>query len=377
MPYPKVWGNLAPWSDLGPWATERWADIEQWYGITGGGPANLTRNESDDAQAVDVASGSVSSGAQSRTASDTAQAVDVAVAAEIFSRSVADTAQSVENLTRTSTRTRSVTDTAQAVEAVVRSRNLVRSVSDNSLGVDVATRAAQTFTRGIAEVSFSTDVATQGTLQNLTRSATDTALSGEVISRVLVRGRATTEIALASDVATRATQVFVRLVTDQARALDTATKFIAIEGGYPEVTNGTVEVILSHMTRITLSDEVLPRWGGEVTKQFRMKQGDLEPNLEVVLRYQDGSPINLAAAESVKLRFSDRDEMFFERTCSVAPQALEEDWGKVSYAWQAGDTDTYGDFRATWVITWPNTRPQTVPSKAYTPVKIDEVEVIT
>lgn len=108
---------------------------------------------------------------------------------------------------------------------------------------------------------------------------------------------------------------------------------------------------------------------------FKMKQGDLEPDLEMTLCKSDGvTPVDLSAALSVKIRFVRRRHEIFERAMTVVSQATEANWGKVSYAWQAGDTDIPGDYQATFVVEWAGgTRPQTFPASRYQPVRIERV----
>lgn len=110
-----------------------------------------------------------------------------------------------------------------------------------------------------------------------------------------------------------------------------------------------------------------------MAEQIRMKQGDLEPAFQVTLKYANGKPVDLSDAEEVRIRFSTITNELFERVVDILDQSDEANWGKVSYSWQSGDTAEPGTYQATWVVDWPNTRPQTFPSKSYTPVHIEEV----
>lgn len=106
---------------------------------------------------------------------------------------------------------------------------------------------------------------------------------------------------------------------------------------------------------------------------FTMKKGDLEPYLEAVLTDEADNPVDLSSASSVQLRIALGEVQKALRTCTVVAPQVGDDKGKVRYSWVAADTENEGNYRLTWVVTWPNTRPQTFPAQAYVPFRVEDV----
>ena len=94
-----------------------------------------------------------------------------------------------------------------------------------------------------------------------------------------------------------------------------------------------------------------------------MIKNDLRPPLKVSLKWEDGSIVDLtdctvvfsmasvAVGEAIKI---DRE-----------PPDIDSDptTGKVTYNWKSGDTDEGGKFKGEFEVTFPDTKPQTFPSK--------------
>lgn len=99
---------------------------------------------------------------------------------------------------------------------------------------------------------------------------------------------------------------------------------------------------------------------------FFIKKGDQAPSLRC--RLLDGSlqPINLSSASSVALKMQGKS---LTGVSSVLNEAVHGR-GVVSHAWSSSDTNTPGEFRAEWKITWGSGLVQTVPSEGFFTVKV-------
>jgi hypothetical protein len=107
---------------------------------------------------------------------------------------------------------------------------------------------------------------------------------------------------------------------------------------------------------------------------FIIKQHDLRPRYRVKLTQTDPSnptatiPVDLTDATSVRFLMSTASGT----TAKVdAPAAfVDRTGGIVEYAWQAGDTDTVGDYSIEFEVMW-GTEPQTFPSNGYFTARIN------
>lgn len=101
----------------------------------------------------------------------------------------------------------------------------------------------------------------------------------------------------------------------------------------------------------------------------RMKQHDLEPPLRLVVL--DGvKAVDLTNAQDAYLIIEgivDRELMTID-----PDQTVDGNRGHVSYAWQAGDTDTIGEFNFEIEVMWPGDRPQTFPVKSYAVLSVED-----
>lgn len=92
---------------------------------------------------------------------------------------------------------------------------------------------------------------------------------------------------------------------------------------------------------------------------FTIKKDDTGPTIMEYLYDSDGSPINLTGA-SVEFHLLDPDGSTI--TVNSAATIADATTGKVSYAWQAADTDTAGVFKREWQITFGSGMIVTVPN---------------
>lgn len=116
---------------------------------------------------------------------------------------------------------------------------------------------------------------------------------------------------------------------------------------------------------------------------FRIKQHDLKPSLQVVLLsdmpQQDpglppqSNPVNLTQATAARLLMSSRRTgLKVSGAMTIADQSVVANLGLVTYDWQAGDTDTVGQFDAEIEVTWPTGKPQTFPANQYFTVDVQK-----
>lgn len=96
-----------------------------------------------------------------------------------------------------------------------------------------------------------------------------------------------------------------------------------------------------------------------------MKRGDLKPDLTITCT-SDGSSVDLTTAASVQvvIRKVGDAAALFTRT------ATGDANGVVTMTWQAGDTDTVGQYATEVLVTWPGSRPQRFPGDSYLTFRI-------
>lgn len=95
---------------------------------------------------------------------------------------------------------------------------------------------------------------------------------------------------------------------------------------------------------------------------FNIKQGDLLPSVEATLADANGAPINLTSAVSVNFRMwrqrPGESSYLIDRAATVVSAVA----GTVRFDWQAGDTTPIGTFSADFLVMWPSSKPQTIPT---------------
>lgn len=109
-----------------------------------------------------------------------------------------------------------------------------------------------------------------------------------------------------------------------------------------------------------------------MAETFFIKQHDLEPGLEVQL-LSGTDPVNLTQASSARLlMYSRKTGLKVAGAMTITDQTVTANTGVVTYAWQAGDTDTVGIFNAEIQVDWPASRPQTFPAHQYFTVDVQK-----
>lgn len=104
---------------------------------------------------------------------------------------------------------------------------------------------------------------------------------------------------------------------------------------------------------------------------YVIKAGDRLPALEATLQDEDGNPADLTGYTNLQLRWKLRPA----GTLQTGTGSFNTDrtTGRVSYAWQATETDTPGLYDAEWRATGPGGEQQTWPTDGYFQFKIEEV----
>lgn len=106
---------------------------------------------------------------------------------------------------------------------------------------------------------------------------------------------------------------------------------------------------------------------------FHLKVGDRRPYLALQLVDAAGAAVNLTGATDVDLKWTEPDGT--ARTAAMTITNVTE--GRVSYAWQAGDTAKVGRHTAEVVVTWPTAEPQTFPPQGYFSWFVHPVDGVT
>lgn len=104
---------------------------------------------------------------------------------------------------------------------------------------------------------------------------------------------------------------------------------------------------------------------------FVIKQGDRLPSLEVIVKKKaDGEIIDLSTASSVTFRmWKQRATSGTYKVDSAAVIASAVD-GVVRYDWTTTDTNEVGDYLAEFVIVWPLSKQQTIPTNGVFHVRV-------
>lgn len=92
---------------------------------------------------------------------------------------------------------------------------------------------------------------------------------------------------------------------------------------------------------------------------YEIKRGDLLPTLKSYVQQPPGTGINLSTALSVTAVFKRPDATVLRAACNIVDAAT----GLVEYVWATGETSQQGTWQVEFEISWPGTKPQTVPSK--------------
>lgn len=103
---------------------------------------------------------------------------------------------------------------------------------------------------------------------------------------------------------------------------------------------------------------------------FTIKNGDTSPALRAVLKYDDGSVVNLTdASVRFHMRRYGEETVLIDEPASVVSIA-----GIVEYPWIVADTDEVGKYEGEFEVTYSDDTIETFPSNGY--IRIDVVKAI-
>lgn len=106
-----------------------------------------------------------------------------------------------------------------------------------------------------------------------------------------------------------------------------------------------------------------------MASQLTIKRGDTRPFFGVSL--VDGSGVEVVLATNDSVRFSMRESSSQTVKVNRAVAVFEAGGGDVEYRWQAGDTDTAGEYECEWEVTFADGTIQTFPAYDYDLVYIE------
>lgn len=113
---------------------------------------------------------------------------------------------------------------------------------------------------------------------------------------------------------------------------------------------------------------------------MEIKKGDLMPNLEVNLMMTDPADVtgetlipipslDTASSVSMDMRHKESGTVVVQNaTCVVVDPVT----ALVRHQWATGETDIVGKYDVEFEVTWPSSRPQTVPSKKFYTVEVTD-----
>lgn len=100
---------------------------------------------------------------------------------------------------------------------------------------------------------------------------------------------------------------------------------------------------------------------------FTIKRGDTLPFIEATLRSENGTPVNLAGATVLfKMKKPGSNAVLINRACTITDAAN----GVVRFAWQAGETDTIGNYSAEFEATFFGGSVETFPNDGYVTIRV-------
>ncbi len=101
---------------------------------------------------------------------------------------------------------------------------------------------------------------------------------------------------------------------------------------------------------------------------FSIKQGDTARPIKIQCLDQDGNAVNLASNIGATFKMT-QDTSVTPKIVTGTATITDATNGYVQYTWVAGDTDTVGNFRAEFVITYASGE-DTFPSDSYILISI-------
>jgi hypothetical protein len=103
---------------------------------------------------------------------------------------------------------------------------------------------------------------------------------------------------------------------------------------------------------------------------FYIKRGDTRPAIKAQLREDFGDPRDLSDATEVRFHMEsvDTGDVIVDEPASI----INADDGRVTYAWQDGDTDAVGRYSAEFEVEYTDGNVETFPNNTDITVSVDE-----
>jgi hypothetical protein len=106
---------------------------------------------------------------------------------------------------------------------------------------------------------------------------------------------------------------------------------------------------------------------------FEIKRGDTAPTFDKRLREENGEPVNLTDFQEVDFHMRDDNyNTIVTADTSNSVSVTLSSSGDVEYAWQSGDTDTLGSYKAEFVVTFSDGTTQSFPRRGMYSIEITE-----
>lgn len=103
------------------------------------------------------------------------------------------------------------------------------------------------------------------------------------------------------------------------------------------------------------------------TNVWYVKRNDTYGNVTEQLLDENLAPVNLAACT---VKFNMRTKTGAAAKVSANATIVSASTGIVRYQWQGTDTNTSGEYRAEWQVTFPSGQIQTYPNDGYSTITI-------
>lgn len=102
-------------------------------------------------------------------------------------------------------------------------------------------------------------------------------------------------------------------------------------------------------------------------REFHIKVGDTAPALEAICKDADGDAVSVAGAT---VRFHMRLLGGASTKVNALATIVDGPAGQVKYQWQTADTDTAGNYRGEFQVTFSNGTIETFPNRGDLPLEI-------
>ena len=104
---------------------------------------------------------------------------------------------------------------------------------------------------------------------------------------------------------------------------------------------------------------------------MQIKQGDLFPDVEVVVKNEVGAVVDVTGATVLFYMRRARDPTSVKINGAAGAVVPPGTSGKIAYAWSGADTDTPGTYEGEFRVTIGGTDPFRVPTSGYIVIEVE------